>query len=343
MSDIENKNNDVNFGDFEDFADSDDFSRAFDSIGDTVNLDDLIKTNDNEENEDINFAEAFSFDGNVGGSSHSNADGRQEPFFEDSAEVDDFSAAFGVEEKSVAEGEDDFADAFMMEDEVASEEVDDFSAAFEVEEEVVAESKDDFADAFMAEDEIAAEEVDDFSAAFGVEEEVVAESKDDFADAFMEEDEVSAENEDNEVPIAENDDEQAPEEITENFTDETDDKAPNVFDIEEPYNLRYLKWYSGNSTDEVYEFGKTSKSTSFVGNKKCNTIHVNIGYDSYGWMVQFVDDVTMSLRDVREYQIRNGKLPNSSGRIVYGQVCLSFEKVERIVVYEAVKYFSYGA
>ena len=91
-----------------------------------------------------------------------------------------------------------------------------------------------------------------------------------------------------------------------------------AYRIVSPQNLKYIQWYSGNLEDEVYEFDKYSESAEFVGTESCNTIHVNVGYDTYGWNVQFSDGVMMSLRDVKEYQIRNGKLPNSSGRIVYG-------------------------
>lgn len=125
------------------------------------------------------------------------------------------------------------------------------------------------------------------------------------------------------------------------FDNDTIDNV-SAFSVVTPQNLKYIKWYSGNSETDVYEYGKTSASGEFVGTRECNTIHVNVGYDTYGWIVQFSDGVVMSLRDVREYQIRNGKLPNTSGRIVYGQNTLSFDNVERIVVYEAVKYFSYG-
>ena len=125
------------------------------------------------------------------------------------------------------------------------------------------------------------------------------------------------------------------------FDNDTIDNV-SAFSVVTPQNLKYIKWYSGNSETDVYEFGKSSASGEFVGTRECNTIHVNVGYDTYGWVVQFSDGVVMSLRDVREYQIRNGKLPNNSGRIVYGQNILSFDNVERIVVYEAVKYFSYG-
>ena len=115
-----------------------------------------------------------------------------------------------------------------------------------------------------------------------------------------------------------------------------------AYSIIPPQNLKYLNWYSGGISEAVYEFSKNSQSAEFVATNECKTIHVNVGYDTYGWVVQFSDGSVMSLRDVKEFQIRNGKLPNSSGRIIYGQNVLSFEKVERIVVYEAVRYFSYG-
>ena len=133
--------------------------------------------------------------------------------------------------------------------------------------------------------------------------------------------------------------------IEEEFQDQVDVAFENnmpAIDVVPSDNLKYLKWYSGNLSDEVYEFNKSSESANFIGSDNCKTIHVNVGYDTYGWNVQFSDGVIMSLRDVREYQIRNGRLPNSSGRIVYGQNALTFEKVDRIIVYEAVKYFSYG-
>ncbi len=124
--------------------------------------------------------------------------------------------------------------------------------------------------------------------------------------------------------------------------EEDSSQEKSLFNVALSDNLKYLKWYSGNSNDDVYEFGKSSQSAKFKGSASCNTIHINVGYDTYGWNVQFSDGVTMSLRDVREYQIRNGKLPNASGKILYGKNILTFEKVDRIVIYEAVKYFSYG-
>ena len=122
------------------------------------------------------------------------------------------------------------------------------------------------------------------------------------------------------------------------------DYVPTSFvkSIEESGNLGYLKWYSGLSSDKVFEFGRDSDSATFNATDDCKTIHVNVGYDTYGWEVQFSDGVVMNLHDVREYQMRNGCLPNSEGRIIYGQISLMFSGVERILIYERVRYFSYG-
>jgi hypothetical protein len=50
----------------------------------------------------------------------------------------------------------------------------------------------------------------------------------------------------------------------------------------------------------------------------------------------------MSFRDLQEYQTRYGQLPASSGVIIHGQQTLKFSNVEKIVVYEAAQYFTYG-
>lgn len=112
--------------------------------------------------------------------------------------------------------------------------------------------------------------------------------------------------------------------------------------LEEPENATYLKWYSGSLSDKMFEISKGFESGNFDADEECKTVHVNVGYDTYGWEVQFSDGVVMNLRDVREYQIRNGRLPNPDGRIIYGQSSLLFSGIERIVIYESVKYFSYG-
>lgn len=107
-------------------------------------------------------------------------------------------------------------------------------------------------------------------------------------------------------------------------------------------NIGNLRWYSGTSADKVFTISKGFESGEFVADEECKTIHVNVGYDTYGWEVQFSNGIVMNLRDVREYQLRNGKLPAENGRIVYGNNELTFAAVKRIVVYQSVKYFSYG-
>lgn len=115
-----------------------------------------------------------------------------------------------------------------------------------------------------------------------------------------------------------------------------------VSSVEESATAGYAKWYSGQPDIKMFEIAKGFESGNFDADEECKTLHVNVGYDTYGWEVQFSDGVVMNLRDVREYQIRNGRLPNPDGRIIYGHSSLLFSGLERIVVYESVKYFSYG-
>lgn len=104
----------------------------------------------------------------------------------------------------------------------------------------------------------------------------------------------------------------------------------------------HLKWYSGSSTDKFFEISKQSESEQLAGTSDVKAIHVNVGYDTYGWLVEFSNGKIMSLRDVREFQIRNGHLPDSTGVIVYGNQRFEFSAIERILIYESVQYFSYG-
>ena len=120
------------------------------------------------------------------------------------------------------------------------------------------------------------------------------------------------------------------------------EKYSPVDGVEASDNVGYLRWYSGTTADAMFEVSKNFMSGHFKANENQKAIHVNVGYDTYGWNVQFFDGVTMNLRDVREYQIRNGKLPYPDGRITYGKQSVEFSGIERIVIYESVKYFSYG-
>ncbi len=107
--------------------------------------------------------------------------------------------------------------------------------------------------------------------------------------------------------------------------------------------VAYLRWYSAQSDIKMYHIAKGFDSGSFSADEECKTLHINVGYDTYGCEIQLSGGVVMNLRDVREYQLRNGRLPSADGRVVYGNASLLFSGVERIVIYESVKYFSYGA
>lgn len=113
--------------------------------------------------------------------------------------------------------------------------------------------------------------------------------------------------------------------------------------LNEPSDIGFLRIYDGGLSDNMYSINKEFESADFNGNENCETIHVNVGHDTYGWNVEFANSVMMSLRDVKEYQKRQGCLPFNSGTIRYGNKVLRFRDIKRIVVYESVRYFSYGA
>ena len=115
--------------------------------------------------------------------------------------------------------------------------------------------------------------------------------------------------------------------------------TPGVHEFREP---NFVKWYSGSSADDFFELDRHSEGMSLDGNAYCHVIHINVGYDTYGWRVEFADGTVMGLSDVREYQLRNGKLPCEQGTIIYGSNRTSFSSVDRIVIYQSVQYFSYA-
>lgn len=104
----------------------------------------------------------------------------------------------------------------------------------------------------------------------------------------------------------------------------------------------YVRWYDGESTEPQYEIDKNSESKTLIGTDDCKNIHINIGFDAYGWLVRFANGVIMSVDDVREYQLRNGVLPDSAGAITYATMQIEFQNIEKIKVYESVRYFTYA-
>lgn len=115
--------------------------------------------------------------------------------------------------------------------------------------------------------------------------------------------------------------------------------AESAYGLEEPKG--YARWYSGNYDDKAFEVDKQSVSGVLDGDNEHKVIHVNVGYDTYGWQVEFANGMVMNLRDVREYQLKNGRLPSGDGAIVYGDERVEFHHIEKITLYESVRYFTY--
>ena len=115
--------------------------------------------------------------------------------------------------------------------------------------------------------------------------------------------------------------------------------AESAYGLEEAKG--YARWYSGNYDDQAFEVDKQSVSGVLDGDDEHKVIHVNVGYDTYGWQVEFANGVVMNLRDVREYQLKNGALPAEDGAIVYGDMRIEFHHIEKITLYESVRYFTY--
>ncbi|MBE6452594.1 MAG: hypothetical protein E7012_03800 [Alphaproteobacteria bacterium] len=106
--------------------------------------------------------------------------------------------------------------------------------------------------------------------------------------------------------------------------------------------VNFINWYSGASDEAIFEVSKTSESGLLEGDDEWKIIHVNVGYDTYGWNVEFDSGTVMNLSDVREYQLRNGSLPSANGRIIYGATVIDFRNIEKITIYQSVRYFTYG-
>ena len=129
------------------------------------------------------------------------------------------------------------------------------------------------------------------------------------------------------------------------FSDVRSVIVPNAIQLrkdEERERSKAARWYSGSSDDKCFEFDAKSQISEFNGTDECKIIHVNVGISHYGWNITFDNGLFMSFRDLLEYQTRYGQLPDSSGVITHGQQTLKFTNVEKIVIYEAAQYFTYG-
>ena len=159
-----------------------------------------------------------------------------------------------------------------------------------------------------------------------------------------------------EVPEAENVSEQPPvgaepEENTDYDYDETKKNRVNINPmVIEDKDLalqgisekseEILRWYSGKLDDKTYELSIDNMPEFLDTDKTIRVIHVSVA-SPYGWNVFFDNGIFMNLQDLQIYQTRHGKMPYSSGKIVYGNKTTQFENINRIVVYELPRYFSY--
>ena len=151
-------------------------------------------------------------------------------------------------------------------------------------------------------------------------------------------------NDDNLVSESEKVSENEPENIVDNAVENLPENPTDNttgYDVQEL--SEFVRWYAGTSVGPVFEVDKNSLSAVLQGDAERKVIHVNVGYDTYGWQVHFAGGVIMSLRDVREYQLRYGHLPADSGSIMYGDVQIEFSAIEKITIYESVRYFTYAA
>lgn len=68
-------------------------------------------------------------------------------------------------------------------------------------------------------------------------------------------------------------------------------------------------------SDNYFKFSAEEASAEFNGNADQNSIYVNVGTSAYGWNVAFDNGINMNLADVREFQLRNGRLPPAAEQL----------------------------
>ena len=99
--------------------------------------------------------------------------------------------------------------------------------------------------------------------------------------------------------------------------------------------------YSLGSLENYLQVTAHDLPEQFVADDVQNSIQINAGNSDYGWSVIFDSGVVMGMCDVKEYQLRNGKLPTPNGALCYGFKRMNFSGVQKIVCYEVPRYFSY--
>lgn len=110
--------------------------------------------------------------------------------------------------------------------------------------------------------------------------------------------------------------------------------------MEENYKY-FAKRYAGNLSDGYAKYTAADLGGEFTATSDRKSVYLSVGHSTYGWSVRFDSGLVMSLNDIREFQLRNGRLPQADGIISYGNKQLRFRGCDRIVVYAEAEYFSY--
>lgn len=95
------------------------------------------------------------------------------------------------------------------------------------------------------------------------------------------------------------------------------------------------------SVSGAFVFSEDSSETEFIGSAKMKILQVKVN-SLYGWNIRFDNNVCMSLRDALDYQAKYNKLPDTKGKLLFGNKCLRFMNVVKIVPDIKRVYFSYG-
>ncbi len=103
----------------------------------------------------------------------------------------------------------------------------------------------------------------------------------------------------------------------------------------------FVRQYSGHLDDSYFVVSAKNLPEEFIGTVSQNSIQINVGTSDYGWSVLFANGILMGIADVRMFQLKHGKLPETGGMLMYGTKKMKFSEVERIVLYQSPQYFSY--
>ena len=123
-------------------------------------------------------------------------------------------------------------------------------------------------------------------------------------------------------------------------------KIPNLNNIKtefQNYNLKEILLETNSITpekQELFYFSANDENAEFIGTPLRSVIRIETS-STYGWNVNFENGLIMSLSDVKEFQSRHGRLPDTAGIISHGDKTLKFTGTTEILVYEPPSYSSF--